>query len=279
MKSIFEYLNYREFLRDFFMEKKQKHSFYSYRLFSEKAGFKSPNFLKLVMEKQRNLTKDSLFKVCKGLKLRKKEAEYFENLVFFNQSKTLDEKNHYLKGVMRHRKQDDPHNVEKDELKYFSKWYHPVIRELVCAQDFKADFRHLGKCVIPAISAEEAESSVKLLTELGYIEKNRDGTWIMKIANITTGPQIRSVAVSNYHREMLSLASQAIERFPASERNITSQTLSLSEESVKIVVDKIKELRKELFVLAEEDKQKGRVMQVNFQVFPLSADHEKEDET
>ena len=272
MKPIFGYLNYRDFLRDFFQEKKRKHSFYSYRLFSEKAGFKSPNFLKLVMENQRNLTKDSVFKVCLALKLKKKEAEYFENLVFFNQSKSLDEKNHYLKGVMRFRKQANIHKVEKEELKYFSNWYHPVIRELACAIDFKDDYKRLGKCVVPAISADEAESSVKLLSDLGYINKQKDGTWKMMSTNITTGPQIRSVAVSNYHREMLSLASQSLERFPAAERNITSQTLSLSDESVKIAVEKLKELRKELFIMAEEDKKANRVMQLNFQIFPLSED-------
>jgi uncharacterized protein (TIGR02147 family) len=278
MKPIFEYLNYRDFVRDFFQEKKQKHAYYSYRLFSEKAGFKSPNFLKLVMENQRNLTKDSVFKICKAIKLKKKEAEYFENLVFFNQSKSLDEKNHYLKGVMKFRKYAEPHNVEKDELKYFSNWYHPVVRELACAIDFRDDYRRLGKCVVPAITADEAERSVRLLVELGYIKKRSDGTYKMMSTNITTGPQIRSVAVSNYHREMLNLASQSIERFTAAERNITSQTLSLSDESIKIAVEKLNELRKELFILAEEDKKANKVMQINFQVFPLSSGFDREVE-
>ncbi len=136
----------------------------------------------------------------------------------------------------------------------------------------------IGDDWMVAISADEAERSVKLLVELGYIKKRSDGTYKMMSTNITTGPQIRSVAVSNYHNEMLNLASQSIERFTAAERNITSQTLSLSDESIKIAVEKLNELRKELFILAEEDKKANRVMQINFQIFPLSSGFDREVE-
>ncbi|MBF0433526.1 MAG: TIGR02147 family protein [Fibrobacteria bacterium] len=275
MEPVFEYLNYREYLGDYFAEKKAQHSFYSCRLFSQKMGFKSPNFMKLVIESQRNLTKDSVFKITKGLKFNKKEAEYFENLVFFNQSKSLDEKNFYLKSVLKFRKQTSPHKVEKEELKYFTNWYHPVIRELVCAVDFSGDYKKLGKSLIPAITADEAKRSVKLLVELGYITQEK-GQYCLTSTNISTGPQIRSVAVSNYHREMISLASESIERFPAAERNITSLTLSLSKETSDVIVKKIEEFRKELLMLAEADKCANKVTQINFQLFPLSDTMDKE---
>ncbi len=271
LQSVYSYLNYREFLNDFYHFKKDQHKFYSFRLFSEKAGFKSPNFLKLVIDGQRNLTKESIFKVMKAVGFKKKEADYFENLVFFNQSKSLEEKNHYLKPVMRQRKRQTVHNVEQDELKYFSQWYHPVIRELACSLDFQSDFKKLGRSVIPPISAKEAEDSVNLLLELGYIKQAKNGVHIMANTNVTTGPQIHSVAVSNYHREMITLASQSIERFSGNERNISSLTLNLSEQSIQTLVEKLNQVRQEMLLLAEEDKKANRVMQINFQMFPLSA--------
>src|SRR5512133_3155273 len=96
-------MDYREFLLHTFEEKKSKHDFYSYRLFSQKAGFKSPNFLKLVIDGERNLTKESIFKTCKAFSLNKKESDYFENLVFLNQSKSLEEKNSYLVKIVKYR--------------------------------------------------------------------------------------------------------------------------------------------------------------------------------
>ena len=91
VKALFEYLNYRDYLRDYYEEKKRLSSFYSYRLFSQKAGFSAPNVLKLVTEGKRNLSKESVFKFVKALGFNKKEAEYFENLVFFNQAKSIKE--------------------------------------------------------------------------------------------------------------------------------------------------------------------------------------------
>ena len=115
MHSLFEYMNYRDFLRDYYEEKKREHSFYSFRLFSQKAGFKSPNFLKLVIDGNRNLSKESVYKFVKALGLNKKESDYFENLVFFNQSESLEEKNAYLARLLKHRTKADPGRIEESE--------------------------------------------------------------------------------------------------------------------------------------------------------------------
>jgi uncharacterized protein (TIGR02147 family) len=271
MKPIFEYMNYREFLRDYYSEKKEQHAFYSYRLFSQKAGFKSPNFLKLVIEGERNLSKDSVFKFAKALNLKKKEADYFENLVFFNQSESLEEKNAYLTKLMRHRAKPGAKKMERGEYSYYSEWYHPVIRDLVGAVNFKDNFKMLGQAVAPSISAAEAEKSVKLLLDLGFIRTDGNGTYWKTSASLTTGPVVRSVAIANYHKAMLQLASESIERFPSSQRDVESLTVSVSEETYRIMMKRASDfLLNELLPLAEADKNNERVAQVNLQIFPLS---------
>jgi uncharacterized protein (TIGR02147 family) len=264
-------MNYREFLRDYYTEKKSRHSFYSYRLFSQKAGFSSPNVLKLVIDKKRNLTKDSVFKFCKALGLKKKECEYFENLVFFNQSASLEEKNAYLAQLMRHRAKPGAKKIEKGEYAYYSQWYHPVVRELVGAVDFNDDYKKLGQAVVPAISAAEAGKSVKLLLELGFVKTDGLGKYWKTAASLTTGPVVRSVAIANYHKAMMARASESIERFSSAERDVESLTVSVSEETYRLMMKKAQDfLLKELLPLAEGDKKNERVAQVNLQVFPLS---------
>ena len=92
---IFDYLDYRAFLRDMFKYRKQQAKHFSYRFFARKSGFKSPNFLKLVTDGDRNLSYESITKVAKGFSLKKQEQEYFEYLVLMNQAGTHDEKNRY----------------------------------------------------------------------------------------------------------------------------------------------------------------------------------------
>lgn len=85
MNPIFNYSDYRKFLRDFYHYKKQVNPYYSYRLFSMKAGFRAPNLLKLVMDGQRNLTRDSVCKFSQALKLSEQESAYFADMVLRNQ--------------------------------------------------------------------------------------------------------------------------------------------------------------------------------------------------
>lgn len=267
---IFDYIDYREFLRDIFAQKKSECAFYSYRLFSQKAGFKSPNFLKLVIDGERNLTKESIFKTCKAFSLNKKESDYFENLVFLNQSKTLEEKNSYLAKIVKYRSRSNAKLMEAPELDYYSTWYNPVIRELVTAVNFHGDYKKLASCVIPPIRALDAERSVELLVRLNFIELKSDGTYKQNALSLTTGPQVRSLAVANYHKEMMRLAAESIERIPREMRDISSVTINLSDENYKVAIEKIQAMRKEILELAESENDNGTIAQFNLQIFPVS---------
>src|SRR3989338_3815356 len=92
---IFEYDNYREYLRGLYDHLKVARGHFSYRYFSRMAGFRSPNFLKLVIDGDRNLSGESIEKFIKALKIQNKEAIFFRNLVLLNQSETLEEKKYF----------------------------------------------------------------------------------------------------------------------------------------------------------------------------------------
>jgi uncharacterized protein (TIGR02147 family) len=263
-------MNFRDYLRDYYAERKKQHAFYSFRLFAQKAGFASPNFLKLVIDGKRNISKESAFRFSKALGHTKKEADYFENLVFFNQGKTLEEKNSYLANIMKARKNIDPKKIEQAEYAYYRAWYVPVIRELVAAMDFYEDYKKLGRAVVPAISAIEAEKAVKLLLELGYIRKNGGGHYEQSAIFLSTGPQVRSLAVANFHKSMMERASESLDRFPAKQRDISCLTLGVSENSLSSIVSRIAEFRRELLDLAGSDPHISKIVQINFQLFPLS---------
>ena len=91
--NTYTYLDYRRYLKDLYKKLKETTNHFSFRYFAKAAGLKAPNYLKLVMDGERNLSQDGIRKFCKGLKLNKGEQEFFENLVHMNQSKTDEEKN------------------------------------------------------------------------------------------------------------------------------------------------------------------------------------------
>ena len=80
MKPVSSYLDFREYLRDFYLEKKKTTGF-SFRDFAKVAGFSSPVFIKLVMDGKANLAQSGATKLCNAMGLRNRERVYFKNLI------------------------------------------------------------------------------------------------------------------------------------------------------------------------------------------------------
>jgi len=110
-----------------------------------------------------------------------------------------------------------------------------------------------------------------MLLELGLIRQDTEGNWTQVDKVITTGAEVRSQVVANYHKEMLSLAVESIDRHPSEERDITALTISVKKEKLIDIKDRIAGLRRELLEMAVEDEDSDCVYQINMQVFPLAS--------
>ena len=102
--DVFSYQDYRDFLRDFYLQRRQVDRKFSIRFFARRAGLKSENYLKVVMDGRRNLTTRNLPKFVKGLGLGPSQAEYFEALVNLNQARDLNERRNLLERVVHLKK-------------------------------------------------------------------------------------------------------------------------------------------------------------------------------
>lgn len=274
--SVYDYLDYRAFLNDMFNHMKVVNEHFSYRFFSRKAGFASPNFLKLVISEQRNLTNDSVAKVAKGFGLTKKEREFFEDLVFMNQASNHEERNYYYKKMMSGKVDTQARRLEKASYNYFSKWYYLVIRELILFGDHVYTAEQIAGMCDPPITPKEAQKALDFLQELDLIYKDDTGRWAQKDKAVTTGPEVQSMIIANYHREMLKLAGESIERHRADQRDITALTLSINRSMIPDLKKRIAAFRKELLDIACNTEEIDQVVQVNFQLFPLAAEVKEE---
>ncbi|MEK6707082.1 MAG: TIGR02147 family protein, partial [Bdellovibrionota bacterium] len=95
--SVFEFTDYRAYLKTFYEAKKDANTHYSMSTFARKAGLgqNSRGYLKLVIEGKRSLTPHTLRRFVEALGLAAREAMYFENLVYFNQAKTSKDREYY----------------------------------------------------------------------------------------------------------------------------------------------------------------------------------------
>jgi uncharacterized protein (TIGR02147 family) len=130
MISIFDYTDYRLFLRDYYTEQKMLNPSFSYQALADRAGLKSKTYLHKVITGKKNLAKSSVLKVAKAIKLKYRETEYLNALVDFNNAKTIREKEYYFTKVKELSPAVQGQLVLKSQL-IFSKWYFVAISELV----------------------------------------------------------------------------------------------------------------------------------------------------
>lgn len=273
MKKVFEYTNYRNYLKDQYDELKVTSSSFSYRYFSKQCGFKSPNFLKLVIDGQRNLSHDSIDTFAKFFKLGKRESDYFKKLVLFNQAKTTTEKESLAKEILNSSIFKKLHPVTKDHFEYLSYWYYVAIRELISTKKIKLDAINIQKLLTPNVSLKDVEKALECLLRLKMI-KRKDNRYIQSYELVSTGDEVSSAAVASFHREMFQLASSSIDRIESEKRDISAVTIALSEDSVKELKLMIQKFRKDVLALSESEKNKQVVYHMALQMFPLSKSEE-----
>lgn len=269
MINIFEHTNYREYLKAYFGERRKKDKKFSHRWLAQKLDLATSNFIMLVMQGKRNLNRSLCFKISEVFKHSRKEAAYFENMVNFIQAKNNKEKDLYFSRMMSLRKNLKVDKIEEWQYEYYTNWYNPVIRELVTNPDFNGDANTLAKTLVPAITPTQAKRSLGLLLKLGLIKK-KGKRYIQNSPFISTGPEVNSLAVVNFHRKMGELAIESLDRIPKNERNITASTVYISQKAFDTIRNKIEDFRKEILELVDSNTEDERVYQLNFQIFPVS---------
>lgn len=269
MKSVFEYLDYRIFLKDFYEEQKERHGYFSYRYFGNRVGIDSSYLLKVIL-KSRHLSEKTVTAVSDFCGLTGNEAEYFHLLVHFGKARSQRESKLLFEKLLTIRNVKSRRLLER-QYEYFRTWYHPVVRSVLEYFDFKGDFALLGKQLSPPLSAKEARDSVRLLEKLQLIRKNSDGRYRLTETAVTTGEDWRSVAIGAYQEETIRLSSEAIERHERSLRDISTVTMNINAADFEEIRDRVTEFRRSIISFVTDSTDADRTYQLNIQLFPLTA--------
>ncbi len=250
---------------------------FSYRVFSKRAGFASPNFLKLVAEGQRNLSAASIPKFAQGLGLTRREAQAFHALVMLSQAKTDDERNTHFSSLRRIASAVEARVLGADQFDLYSTWYAPVVRELAARSDFRSDPEWIARRMSPPITPRQAAEALELLRRLGLLVEGKDGRLEPVARTVTTGLQVQSLAVRNHHRQALARAAETLDELPQEERDVTGLTLSLTREQYAELVERIARFRREILESVDREHDEGQVdtseaevHQLLFVMYPLT---------
>ncbi|MFP4164523.1 MAG: TIGR02147 family protein [Chitinispirillaceae bacterium] len=275
MKPVFEYSDYRVFLHDYYVYKKKADPSFSHRTFLSGAGMTGPNFLKNVIDGKRNLSRDGIAAFSRALGLKKKERQYFETLVLFNQARDPHRKEHLFSKLTTFGDRSSVARMQRDQYEYLGTWYAVAIREYLHGNEFDGDYESLGKAVCPPVSARQARKAVELLERLGVIRSKENGDYEVVSPLLSTGAEVESLSARRYHREMADLARKAID-LPRDKRYLRGITGSFSEETRQCIIEEMDRFARRVMELIENDSGSRRVHQLNMQLFPLQQSEDEE---
>jgi uncharacterized protein (TIGR02147 family) len=274
--QILAYLDPRDFLRDVYEAEKATSRKASYERFSERLGFGANAYSHLLISGRRPISDKAVDKIAEALAFGQIERRYFGALCRYHYAKDVADREAGLAEVLAIRAKVATSDMDQAQIEYFSEWYHAVIRELVALPDFAADPKWIAARVTPAITPDEAAYSFGLLQRIGYVIFDAGSQrWRQAQVKVSSGSDVRSLALQHFHRQMADRAKDAVLTVAASERELGALTVAMSPEGFQRIKQRLRHIRRtlvdELTAMGPETNQAGdRVYQINLQLFPLT---------
>ena len=275
MKTIFEYRDYREYVRDFY-ESRKKCSAFTWREFAKLAGFSSSGFLKLVCDGKTRLSKVGVEKVLSAMNLSGAQAEYFRQMVTFCDSQQPDVRRTSFERMMKIASENRVEFLEAKSFAYFSSWANPALRELAPIMKGASPLE-MGHTLVPAISAAEARESLDLQESLGLLKKDECGNYVQTSEGVSSTREVISATVVNMQKQYAHLAAESLERYTREYRHISGMTMGLDREAYERLAAELDAFRKKVAEIVSNVKSYDRVYRMNLQLFPLSKKVEKNE--
>jgi uncharacterized protein (TIGR02147 family) len=267
--DIFQYTDFRAYLREAYLEGKSRNAGFSHRYISMRMGTRSSGWFSDVVERRMGLKPKHIRPLASLFSLNEAEGEYLRLMVDLDQSGSLDAKTEALRKIMTFRGAR-AEAVGAGQFEFYGEWYHSALRELLLIHPFTGDFESLAKALDPAIPVKHARKSLLLMARLGLVSRTQAGRWVPKSAVVVKDPSLKSLHWARIQKAFLELALASLERHGKQERDFSALTLNLSPENFRKAGEEVAALRKRLLALSQRDAGNNRVYQCNFQIFPLS---------
>lgn len=278
--NISHFLDFRKYLQSFYEYRRLQTAKslrpFSYATFSAAAGIKSPNYLKMIIDGDRNLSLDTIDKFAKALHLTKDQTDEFRWMVLYLQADEPAQRNLYLKELMSHRVKAKIKlgELNEDVWHRIPSWVSWILYTLTDQENVSFDLNHLRDIFRNQISQDDIKFALNKMLERGDLVKDEATGTIKKAA--TPIPQAEDIPVELVRKlqaELMTLGLESLYRDAPTEREFGTATLCLTKEEFEEVRFQLRKLRKDVqknTAVNRASKPGDRVYQLNLQLFPLT---------
>lgn len=267
--NLFTFLDYRRYLADFYRRNKEENPAFSYRFLAQRMQTKSPQYLKMVIDGERNLTEAYAKALGNFLGFSEEESKYLRLLMNFEKAETLEDKDRLVAEMRSLSPALAVHRIKGEHLNILEEWEFLPLLELMTHPSFDDDMDQLVQKM--GLKHGQIEKAIKRLKDAGYLVLDSKGRWQKKFHAQDTQDEVANYYVQRYHVLNLRAAAQRVFQQKVDEREYSSLTFRADQKTVAELKKKMKAFRAELIEFLSGPREEGdHVYQLNLQLFRVT---------
>jgi uncharacterized protein (TIGR02147 family) len=261
--NIKEFQSPVQFLTSYYAHRKSQDSDFSYETWSQEIGFHNRSYLRFVVLGHRPISEKmmALFLDYFKFSTENGDAEYFETLVHFSQSKTKKQKQFFGKRLLELATPTLEKLEVTEHFEFLSDRYLPVIQTICGFVDVQITPEAISALL--DITVSDATAKINALEQLGLVKNGvpQKRAW-------RAGASYQALGHREFYKESLQRASAAID-LPFNERRFRSLFVALSPDEFQGFLKDFEVFAQEQLVKNDKSELSGRrVYQLNFNFFP-----------
>tara|TARA_B100001248_G_scaffold262641_1_gene260321 strand:+ start:4652 stop:5608 length:957 start_codon:yes stop_codon:yes gene_type:complete len=272
--SVFSYIDYRKYLKDYYQYKKNSNSSFSYGSFARKAKIGTRNYLKRIIDGERNITKAILPKISVALDFDNESAIYFEYLVNYDQTKDPLVKKYYFEKLrsIGKSKKNSYFDINEAQYEVFQSWFYLPLYEYFALNYASSDPKIIQQHFRGAVSLKEIKEGIRVLQKLEIINwDEKSARYKQKVENIRFESEVASQAIQTYYKSMMDMAKSRIEVRDISQRDLRSLSIAINNDNYSQIINEIKDFVRHLNQkYSQAEPNKNALLQWNNQLIQLT---------
>ncbi len=266
---IASFQNYRDYLRALFAEKQRINARFSFRKFSTVVGFKSPNYLQMILDGQRNLTPATAATIADRLKLSHAEKNYFVALVKLDSAANDQERALAERERLAALKKIVSKDIPDAQKEVFGKWFYLLVRELFLLKDAKTDAGWICERMGGTISETEAANAVDLLVRLGFLVPTDTGYKPSEPVLDSNDQHLQIALMQDFHAGLLKMWSKNLARLGPREQDLGVLNIPIDSKKIPELRRRIRQFQDEIIGLVQDETDADCVVQLGTYLIPF----------
>ena len=267
--SVYNYENPHQFLLDYLANKQKEDKSYSVRKWAKDMELKSHSLLVMLLQGKRKLRVQHCEFLAKSIVLNTNERAYLQTLIQYQNADGVEEKKHILTLLSDLHPGEGFRPKEINEFTVLSDWIHMGIMAMTELKDFKGTEEEIAVLLNGKVQLTEIRSALIRLMDLDLLYWSDEGKLVPTFNEITTKDDVSSAGAREYHKQVINLASKAIDEQSLEDREFQSFTMGVAKEKIPLAKEMIRKFRLKLTKALSGEG--DNVYQTSIQFFQLTS--------